>query len=82
MVHLGERGSSDVTDRQWRVESCDFLSVFGTLVGYVFAWLDFLLFLMLAIMKKFWKLDRANISQILAVKPNSRNEQDNTSGCS
>ena len=37
---------------------------------------------MLGIRKNFWKLDRANISQILAVKPNSRNEQDNTSGCS
>ena len=37
---------------QRRVESCDHLSVFGTLVGNVLSWLEFLLVLMLGIIRK------------------------------
>ena len=44
--HLGGGGSSDVTDRQRRVESCDKLSVFRTSVENFLSWLEFLLVLM------------------------------------
>ena len=66
--HLGGGGSSDVTDRQRRVESCDKLSVFRRLVGNVLSWLEFLLVLMFGIIKSFWKFERSNDSQILAEK--------------
>ena len=33
-------------------------------------------------MKSFWKLERTNESQILAVKANNRNQQDQILGCS
>ena len=81
-VHLGEGGSSDVTDRQGRVESCDKLSVFRTSVENVLSWLEFLLVLMFGIMKSFWKFERSNDSQILAGKQNNRNQQDQILGCS
>ena len=51
--HVGEGGSSDVTDRERSVESCDKLSAFRTSVGRVLSWLKFLLILMLGIMKSF-----------------------------
>ena len=81
-VILVERGSNDVTEKQRRVESCDHLSVFGTLVESVLSWLEFLLVLMLGIKRKFWKLEKTNDSQILAVKPNNQNQQDQVLGCS
>ena len=80
--HVGEGGSSDVTDRPRGVEPCDHLSVFRTLVGSILSWLEFLLVLIIGIMKSFWKLERANDSKILAVKPNNRNKQDQILGCS
>ena len=66
--HLGGGGSSDVTDGQRRVESCDKLSVFRISVENVLSWLEFLLVLMFGIMKSFWKFERSNDSQILAEK--------------
>ena len=70
-VKLGEGGSSGVTDRRWRVESCDHLSVLRTSIEKCLSWLEFFLFLMLGIVKSFWKLERANDS----LKPNNRNQQ-------
>ena len=81
-VHLGGGGSSDVTDGQKRVESCDHLSVFRTSVENVLSWLEFLLVLMFGIMKSFWKFERSNDSQILAEKQNNRDQQDQILGCS
>ena len=46
------------------------------------SWLEFLLVLMLGIMKRFWKLERGNDSQTLVVKPKNRNQQDQILGCS
>ena len=79
--HLGG-GSSDVTDGQRRVESCDKLSVFRTSVENVLSWLEFLLVLMFGVMKSFWKFERSNDLQILAEKQNNRNRQDQIFGCS
>ena len=80
-VHLGGGGSSDVTDGQRLVKSCDNLSVFRTSVENLLSWLEFLLVLMFGIMKSFWKFERSNDSQILAEKQNHRNQQDQILGC-
>ena len=69
-------------DRRRRIESCDHFSVFRTSVENVLSRFHFLLFLMLGNMKSFWKLGRANDSQILAIKPNYRNQQGQIIGCS
>ena len=53
LSHLGEGGSSDVTDSQMHVKFCDLLSVFRTSVKNVLSWLDFLLVLMFGITKRF-----------------------------
>ena len=79
--HLGGGGSSDVTDRQKRVESCDKLSVFRTSVENVLSWLEFLLVLMFGIMKSFWKFEKSNDSQILAEKQKNRDQQEQILGC-
>ena len=78
IIQLNLGGSSDITKRRRLVDSRDHLSVFRTwkLVGNVLSWLEFLLVLVLGIMKKFVKLERANDSQIIAVKPKNRNQQD------
>ena len=81
-INLGEGGSGGVTDRRWRVESCDHLSVLRTSIENILSWLEFFFFLMLGIVKSFWKLERNNDSQILALKPNNRNQQDHVLGCS
>ena len=81
-VRLGGGGSSDVTDGQRRVESCNKLSVFRTSVENVLSWLEFLLVLMFGIMKSFWKFERSNYSQILAEKQNNRDQQDQIIRCS
>ena len=81
-VHLGGGGSSDVTDGQRHVESCDKLSVFRTSAENGLSWLEFLLVLMFGIMKSFWKFERSNDSEILAEKQNNQNQQDQILGCS
>ena len=80
--HLGGGGSSDVTDRQRRMESCDNLSVFRTSVENILSWLEFLLVLMFGTMKSFWKFERSNDSQILAEKQNNRDQQEQILGFS
>ena len=80
--HLGEGGSSDVADEHGGSQSCDHVSVFMTSVGNELRVLEFWLVLMFGIMKSFCNLERANDSQILAVKPNKRNQQDQIIGYS
>ena len=78
--HLGEGGSSDVADEHGGSRSCDHVSVFMTSLGNELRVLEFWLVLMFGIMKSFCKLERANDSQILAIKLNKRNQQDQIIG--
>ena len=56
--HLGG-GSSDVTDRQRLVESCNHLSVFWTSFGNVLSWLELLVVLTLTLMQKLLEVGKS-----------------------